>query len=179
VVDVERDPDRQPLSWGPIIAGVLTAIGVFVLLSLLAVALGLQAAPGFDPDDVTFASIVTSVIALVAFFVGGFVSAWSANVSEPGRALLNGFLVWALFLVVVFLVAAFGLGTALGAVSGFFDQIRVPIPEDVVPDDAIRVLKDAAWQSLLAFGLTAAAATLGGVVGARDEVRGFRTTRVR
>jgi hypothetical protein len=170
------DPDRQQLRWGPIWAGILTAIGVFVLASLAAVALGLQAAPGIEGQDLgVTASIVTSAITLVAFFIGGFVSSYSANLSEPGRALLNGFLVWSLFLVLVFLLAALGLGSALGEAGELFGRMRIPAAEvDVDATAAIRVLRDASWQSLLALGLTAVSAMLGGVVGAREDVRTWR-----
>src|SRR6478672_10589422 len=88
VVAPEPDPDRQQLKWGPIWAGVVAAFGIFLLLSMLAIALGLQAAPGVSGQDLGIgASIVTSVIILVAFFIGGFISSWSANLSDPGRAL--------------------------------------------------------------------------------------------
>ena len=38
--------DLQQLRFGPIFAGLMTAVGIFVLLTLPAIALGLQAAPG-------------------------------------------------------------------------------------------------------------------------------------
>ena len=99
-------PDLQQLRWGPIWAGLLMALGVFFLLSLAAIATGLQAAPGADEDDLGIVAVVaTSVIAIVSFFVGGFVAAWSAGVADPGRALLNGFLVWTLWLAIVILLA--------------------------------------------------------------------------
>jgi hypothetical protein len=172
VVATDPDPDRQQLKWGPIWAGVVAAFGIFVLLSMLAIALGLQAAPGVSGQNLGIgASIVTSIITLVAFFIGGFISAWSANLSDPSRALLNGFLVWSLFVAVVALLAALGVGSVLGAASNLFDQLRLPTDVNVNQAQAIQALKDASWQSLLALGLTAAAAALGGVVGARDEVR--------
>jgi hypothetical protein len=175
------DPDRQQLRWGPIWAGVLSAFGIFALLSLLAIALGLQEAPGLSDQELGLtASIVTSAVTLIAFFVGGYISSWSANLSDPGRALLNGFLVWALFLAIVVLLALFGLGTLLGAASNLFDRVLVP-PADVPvdPAQALQAMKDSAWTTLLALGLTAASAALGGVVGAREEVRAWTATAYR
>jgi hypothetical protein len=172
VVAPEPDPDRQQLRWGPIWAGVVAAFGIFLLLSMLAIALGLQAAPGVSGQDLGIgASIVTSVIILIAFFIGGFIGSWSANLSDPGRALLNGFLVWAVFLVAVLVLAALGAGSLLGAAANLFDQLRLPVDVNVDQQQALRVVKDASWQSLLALALTAAAAALGGVVGARDDLR--------
>ena len=176
--------DLQQLRWGPIFAGLLTAIGVFILLTMLAVARGLQAAPGTEEleDMGIVAILVTSVIALVSFFIGGFIATWSSGVSDPGRSLVNGFLVWALWLVAVALLGAFGIGAIAGAMGDLFGQVSAPSP-DVEVDELIQTLRDASWQSFLALSLTALSAALGGVVGAREDLRGAWTraarTRVR
>jgi ABC-type transport system involved in multi-copper enzyme maturation permease subunit len=189
VVDAAPDPDREQLRWGPIWAGLAAALGVFILLSMLAVAVGLEVAPvqptaGVDPDIITL--LVGSVIVLVAFFVGGFIAAWSAHVTDPARALLNGFLVWCLFLFVVAIIGALGVGTLVGAAANLFEAVR---PEQLTGvgadiegavaevEVAATDLQGAAWESLLALALSAAAAALGGVIGARDEVRNWRAVR--
>ena len=164
--------DLQQLRWGPIWAGLFLALGVFFLLSLAAIAIGLQAAPGAPDEDLGIVAIIaTSVIALVSFFLGGFVASWSAGLADPGRALLNGFLVWTLWLVVVVLLAAIGLGATVGAMADLFGEVTVSGP-DVDPAQLVDTLRSSAWETLLALGLTAAAATLGGAVGAREELRG-------
>jgi hypothetical protein len=172
IVAVADPPDIQQLRWGPIWAGLLMALGTFFLLSLAAIAVGLQAAPGAaDQEDLGIvAVIVTSVIALASFFIGGFVSSWSAGLTDPGRSALNGFLVWASWLVVVLLMAALGLGSLVGAMGELFGDINLSAP-DVEPEELVTMLRDSAWQTLLALGLTAAAATLGGLVGAREDLR--------
>jgi hypothetical protein len=166
-------PDRTQLRWGPIWAGLLTALGLFVLMTLAAIAIGLQAAPGADEGDTAMvAGIVTGIIALVAFFIGGFVSSWSAELSDNGRSLLNGFLVWALFLVLLMILAAFGAGSIFGAATNLLGDVSVNVPEvDVTPEQAIAGARESAWGSLLALALTAAAAALGGVVGSHESVR--------
>lgn len=164
--------DLQQLRWGPIWAGMLMALGVFFLLSLAAIATGLQAAPGADEEDLGMvAVVVTSAIALVSFFLGGFVSSWSAGVADPGRALLNGFLVWTLWLATVILLAALGFGAIVGAMGDLFGEVAVSGP-DIDPAQLVDILRSSAWQTLLALGLTAAASTLGGAIGARPELRG-------
>jgi hypothetical protein len=170
--------DVQQLRWGPIWAGLLTAIGVFFLLTLVAVTLGLQAAPGADPaeEDVGFVAVLaTSAIALVSFFIGGFVSSWSAGLADQGRSLLNGFLVWALWLVAVIVLALLGLGSFVGAAGEVFGQVAVdPAAIDapaVEGDELVSLVREGAWQTLLVLLLTAGAAALGGVVGARPELR--------
>ncbi|MBX3028551.1 MAG: hypothetical protein KF809_00190 [Chloroflexi bacterium] len=176
---VEATPaDLQQLKWGPIWAGLLMALGVFFLLSLAAIATGLQAAPGAAEEDLGMvAVVVTSAIAIVSFFLGGFVSAWSAGLSDAGRAILNGFLVWTLWLAIVILLAALGFGALVGAMGALFGDVAVTGP-DVDPAELVDILRSSAWQTLLALGLTAVAATLGGAVGAREELRGrWRTFR--
>ena len=52
------EADLQQLRWGPIFAGLLTAVGIFVLLTLPAIAVGLQAAPGVEKaEDMSFMAI--------------------------------------------------------------------------------------------------------------------------
>jgi hypothetical protein len=170
--------DLQQLRWGPIWAGVFMALGVFFLLSLAAIATGLQAAPGAPEEDLGIVAIIaTSAIALVSFFLGGFVSSWSAGLGDPGRALLNGFLVWTLWLVIVVVMAALGFGAIVGAMGDLFGEVAISDP-DVDPAELVDILRSSAWQTLLALGLTAAASTLGGAIGAREELRGrWRTLR--
>jgi hypothetical protein len=165
--------DLRSLRWGPIWAGLLTAIGAFFLMTLLAISLGLQAAPGVPQDEEGagfVAIIVTSGIALISFFIGGFVSSWSAGLVDQGRSLLNGFLVWSLWLVGVIVLAALGLGSFVGAVGDIFGQVALETPE-LERQEIVDLLRSGSWQTFLALALTAAAAALGGVVGARDEVR--------
>jgi hypothetical protein len=168
--------DLQPLRWGPIWAGLLTAIGVFFLLTLIAVTVGLQATPGMEPteDESGFVAVIaTSAIGLIAFFVGGFVASWSGGLADQGRSLLNGFLVWALWLVVVIALALLGLGSLVGAAGEVFGQVAIDPAIDapaVDPDELISLVRDGAWQTLLILLLTAASASLGGVVGARREL---------
>jgi hypothetical protein len=59
-----------------------------------------------------------------------------------------------------------------------FGQVVVDTP-DLEPAQLVDLLRDSAWQTLLALGLTALAAVLGGVVGAREELRGRWATMVR
>jgi hypothetical protein len=175
--DPAAPADLQPLRWGPIWAGLLTAVGVFFLLTLVTVTVGLQAAPGMEPTEAEtgfVAILATSVIGLVSFFIGGFVASWSAGLADPGRSLLNGFLVWALWLVAVFALALLGLGSFVGAAGEVFGQLAIdPGIEAPAVDtgDLVAAVRDGAWQTLLALLLTAASAALGGVVGARRELR--------
>src|SRR5688572_26567698 len=154
------------LSWGSIWAGLLTAFGIFVLLSLIALAAGLEAAPFADPPDNidVVASIVTGLFVAVAFAAGGFVAAWTALVTDPGRAILHGFLVWATFVLLLLLLVAAGLGGALGTATRVFTG-------EFTPEGAADLFTDAAWGTIFVLVLAMAAAILGALVATRDELR--------
>ena len=165
---------RDQVRWGSIAAGLVTAFTLFLLLSVLLLAVGMQGIRVGDPnvdEAAGIGAIITAAIALLSFFIGGFVAARSA--AAPGRmaGLLNGFLVWGLGLFVVLMLAGLGLGGLLGAAGDLFQQYRAagsPQP-DANPQDILSVIREAALPAFLSLLLPAAAAALGGLLGARDE----------
>jgi hypothetical protein len=150
-------PQSRAVRWGPIWAGLLTSFGVFLLLTLLAVGIGIQQVGGQDADLV--ATVAASIIGLVSLMVGGFVASWSAVQSDGARGLLYGFLVWALWIVLIVLLGAFGLGQLLGAFGGLLTSLQADVSQQEIIDAG-------SLQSFLALALTAAAAMLGGAIGA-------------
>jgi hypothetical protein len=174
VVDVGNGT-RDRVRWGPIWAGLVTAIALFLLLSAAAVAVGAQVVGGpADADEAGLAGgIVSAVIALLAFLVGGYVAARTAGVIGRGFGALNGFLVWALGIVIVLALAAFGLGSLFGASGDLFAQYRQmgqPQPEGVDPDSVIEGIRNGALGAFVAMLLPALAAALGGWLGSRETV---------
>ncbi len=165
---------RDRVRWGPIVAGLLTALGIFILASVLLVALGLQGVRVGDPnadDAAATGGIITAVIGLLAFFIGGLIAGRSAAVGGRVWGALNGFLVWALGLLLLILFAGLGVGGILGAAGDLFQQYRAagsPRP-DVDPGQVLQGIKDAAFPAFLGLALPALASTLGGFLGARDE----------
>lgn len=155
------------LRWGPIIAGLVTAFSTFLLLSLLAIGAGLASSTPNEGPDAAVATIVASLIALVSFFLGGFVAAWSAATTHAGRGALHGFLVWGTWLLTMLLLSGMGLGTIFGEVGSTLGNVRAP---DVEPEQVLDALTTGAFGTFLALALSALAATLGGVVGTHDEL---------
>ena len=101
---------RDKVRWGPIWAGLLTALGTFLLLSLLALAIGAQTVNTGAADAETASvgsGIATAIIGLLSFFLGGWVAARSATIRDRGSGLLNGFLVWALGTALILALTAF------------------------------------------------------------------------
>lgn len=178
-VELEVNPaagDEGLLNWGSIWAGLLTAFAVFVLLSLTALAAGLQAAPVGDPGEPRLgpqiAGILTGLFMVIAFFAGGFVAAWSARLAEPEPAILHGFLVWALWMLLLLVFVALGVGQALGIAAQVFGSEFVPGTDtNVSPAELVELFRDAAWQTLFAMILAVVSSILGALLATRDEVR--------
>lgn len=95
------------LSWGAVIAGTITFLSVFIVLSLITSALGfgLFSPENSNPFDGvgTGTAIWTIISLLLSFLVGGFV----AGLSARRTGILHGFLTWSLsVLVLVYFVAS-------------------------------------------------------------------------
>ncbi|MEP6662645.1 MAG: hypothetical protein ABJC04_03175 [Verrucomicrobiota bacterium] len=109
------------LSWRAVFAGVVGALGLHLLLSLIATGWGLAA---FDPlTDAQPAKnfgmgavIGWSICALLSLFFGG----WIAGRFNGGNKLtggLHGFLVWSVAMIATFGLIALGGGMALGGLT--------------------------------------------------------------
>ena len=161
---------KEGVDWGAVWGGLLTAIGLFILLSVLATAIGITAADdtavsGEDASRV--GGVVSAVLALLAFFVGGWVAGRMSGAHDHESGALNGFLVWALALVLILILAAFGAGAAFGTLAQSFGPV-VPGAE-VDPAVAADEAKAAAWIAFISLALAATAATLGGWLGAASD----------
>ena len=113
-VEVVVAGPRTIISWSSILAGALIALAVLVLLSVAALAAGLEVAPvgeGAEPlFGTAIASVVTGIFIVIAFGAGGLTAVWAAGLIESGPAILHGFLVWALALLLLLVLVALGLG---------------------------------------------------------------------
>lgn len=161
-VDAEgRDIARSDLiSWTSIGVGALTAFGLFVLLSAVALAGGLEAA---EPRLGIVGLLVSSLFVVLAFFAGGFNAAWTADLEEPESAIMHGFLVWALFVLLLMALVAAGIGGVIGGAGAVFSGAFEALDNTA--------LTDAAWASVFALVLAMASAILGALLAAREEVR--------
>jgi hypothetical protein len=166
---------RDRVRWGPIWAGLITALATFLLLTIAAVAIGAQAVDsGAEGDAAGIAGgVASAIIALLAFFVGGFVAGRTAGVVGRGYGALNGFLVWALGVVLILALAAFGLGSLFGASGDLFaqyQQMGQPQPEGVDPNAVIEGIRNGSLGAFVGMLLPAIAAALGGWFGSHEQV---------
>ena len=164
-VEVVVVEPRAIISWSSILAGALIALAVLVLLSVTALAAGLEVAPvgeGAEPlFGTAIASVVTGIFIVIAFGAGGLTAVWAAGLIESGPAILHGFLVWALALLLLLVLVALGLG-GFGGTATFLGGGFEP--------ETVEEFEDAAWATVLALALGAGAAVLGGVLATREEI---------
>ena len=175
-VNVAVGADRHDgVRWGPVWAGLLTALTLFLLLELLFYAFGwLDLDPG-EREPGTNRGLVTGVLALVAFFVGGLIAGATALWKGLFSGLLHGFLVWAVGVVAFIALTFFGASALLGSFGDLTSQLGVGPQEvqsstevsDAEAEEARTAAKDAAVPALLGLALPLGAAMLGGVIGSK------------
>ncbi len=168
---------RDSVRWGPIWAGLITAITTFLLLQLLAIGLGLV---GIGPNSNGGGGWVPAVVGLIAFFTGGAVAGMVSAVRGAATGLLNGFLVWALGTVLIVLLSALGLGQIFGALGNVVGQLgvlqggglsvpnNVPNP-DISPAQVAQAVRTGAIGAFFGLLISALASALGGFLGGRSS----------
>lgn len=108
------------LSWGAIFGGTFVALGVWILLYALGLALGLSSVDPADPGSAKSAGIGTgiwSLIApLIALFAGGLVASRTAGVMDKMGGALHGAVLWGLTTLAGVIIMGMALSSLLGAV---------------------------------------------------------------
>jgi hypothetical protein len=197
------DLGRDRVHWGPIVAGLLTALTVLLLLSLLGLAVGLttlnagaSATEGGPPADAGRNSAIWAAISgILSFGLGGYVAGRTAAVFNRGWGGLNGALVFMLAVPLILWLAGQGLGTVLGslgnlsgalasspnaaqAAQGAASQAQAAA-QNVQPSDIARAAEGArntAWATLAGSLVALAASAVGGFLGTRHPTARERTT---
>ncbi len=170
-------PRADQVRWGPLWAGLTIIVPVFLLGELLFLAVGV-----LDTGDSVSggtAGVVTGLIALVAFFVGGLVAGATAMWRGASTGLLHGILVWALGITAILVLTIIGGGALLGSAGNIASQLVDPATTigaatgaagqapDVSAAEAADAGRSAASWGLLGLGVTILASALGGLVGAK------------
>ena len=162
---------RDSARWGPIWAGLLTAITTFLLLQLLALGIGIM---GIGNN--AGGAWVSAIIGIIAFFTGGAVAGMTSAVRGAATGLLNGFLVWALGTVLILVLSALGLGSIFGALGNVVGQINPAAlggaaqnAPDVDPQQAIGAVRNGALGAFFGLLVAALASALGGYLGGRSN----------
>jgi hypothetical protein len=198
------DLGRDRVHWGPIVAGLLTALTSLLLLSLLGLAVGLTtvnagtaAAQGGPPPDAGRNSAIWAAVSgLLSFLIGGYVAGRTAAIFRRNWGMLNGALVFMLAVPLILWLAGQGLGTVLGSLGNLSGALASnpgaaqaaqsaaaqaqASAQTIQPVDVARAAEGArntAWGTLLGTLLGLGASALGGFLGTRQPTTTERTTR--
>ena len=198
------DLGRDRVHWGPIVAGLLTALTSLLLLSLLGLAVGLTtvnagtaAAQGGPPPDAGRNSAIWAAVSgVLSFLIGGYVAGRTAAIFRRNWGMLNGALVFMLAVPLILWLAGQGLGTVLGSLGNLSGALASnpgaaqaaqsaaaqaqASAQTIQPVDVARAAEGArntAWGTLLGTLLGLGASALGGFLGTRQPTTTERTTR--
>lgn len=166
---------RDSVRWGPVWAGLITALTTFLLLQLLAIGIGLV---DIGPGSQGGGGWVPALIGLIAFFTGGAVAGMTSAIRGAGSGLLNGFMVWALGTVLILLLSALGLGQLFGALGNVAGQVgpgalgnaanaAQGAAPNVSPQEAAQAVRAGAIGAFFGLLFSALASALGGYLGGR------------
>jgi hypothetical protein len=153
---------RDRIRWGPVWAGIVTAIGSYLFLQLALISVGVTE----FGDTAGDAAIISGIAALVAFFIGGLMTGATAMWQGADDGVLHGIVMWFAALVAIIVFSAVGSGVALGSfdTTDVFDEFAL---DELDVDQANEDAQDAAGKALLALTLGLAAAAGGGALGAK------------
>ena len=110
------------VKWGPVFAGAVSAFAMFVLFAAfwLAIAYSNIGGGGESDLDVNVTGIANNLgwylagSAIVAIFIGGFISGWFSGLRGAGAGAFDGLLAWG---VTVFGTLVLGTPSVLGALG--------------------------------------------------------------
>src|SRR5438270_277621 len=89
-------PVRSRVSWGAILAGVMTSIALYFLLSVLGVAIGATVTyRNGDVADISLAAAIWAIITLMlSLFAGGCVASQCTVGETKGESVIYGVVLW-------------------------------------------------------------------------------------
>jgi hypothetical protein len=133
---------RSRVSWGAIAAGAMVALTIYIVLTMVGVALGIELAVRGAGDQVgAGAAIYSIVVLLLAMFFGGWATSRLAVGESKLEAVLYGLILWGvLFLGMVWLLSA-GVRSGFGALFGTASGVYATEEGRVDPDRVARDLK--------------------------------------
>jgi hypothetical protein len=113
---------RSRVSWGAIAAGAMVSLAIFVLLTLLGVALGVEVAvrgTSYSSSNIGAGAAIYSILSLaLAMFFGGWSTSRLAVGESKLEAVLYGVILWGLLFAGLLWLVSTGVRTGFSAVVG-------------------------------------------------------------
>jgi hypothetical protein len=124
-------PVRTRISWGAIFAGVMVALPLYFLLTLLGAAIGLSVHGRVRAENIATGAAVWAIAStLISLFVGGFVASQCTVGENKGEAALYGVIVWGVVFGMLLWL------TATGVRAGFHAMVGLAANGQTAPRDA-------------------------------------------
>lgn len=163
------DERRDRIRWGPVWAGALTTLSTYVVLQLLFFALGWLDLGFGGGGNSTVRAVVSGVLGLVAFFLGGAAAGASSLWHRANDGMVNGVVSWAVTVTALLALALIGGGALLGSLADvatqFADLRNAGSGVDIAR--AAETARDTAGWAALGLGLSMVASAIGGSIGAK------------
>lgn len=125
-------PAMPRISWGAILGGTFSALGIWALLYAFGLAVGMSSV---DPDNVrslkgsgVFAGIWGVLAPLLALFVGGVVAGRLSGVFGRGQGALHGLIMWGLATVAGAYVVAMVISTVVAGAGRLAVEAGAGLP---------------------------------------------------
>ncbi len=117
--DINLVKVADQVRWGPIMAGLFTALTTLAVLAVLGLAIGLSSYDANDPLGAfgIGAGIWGAISAIIAFALGGYMAGGTARVRGNDSGMLNGALVWIVAIPLMLFLLSSGLGALLGTAT--------------------------------------------------------------
>ncbi|HJU12719.1 MAG TPA: hypothetical protein VJ728_17675 [Candidatus Binataceae bacterium] len=118
---IHRPGVLRPISWGALFGGVMVSLAFQLLLTILAIGIGLSfVRPATaNPNEAGLgAGIWWGIVYLVSLIIGGYFAARLSGMAGIGDGIMHGILTWAFGLLVTFYLLTTAIGSILGGVLG-------------------------------------------------------------
>lgn len=130
--------------WSSVLAGVFTVMVAIALFTVLGIALGLSTFEAEQRQNFGIGAGIYGVIAaLIAFALGGYMSARTTAVAGRGNAVLNGLMVWIVTVPLIVNLIGTGIGSLLGTATNLATtaastaaQVAAPVAGQIADDVA-------------------------------------------
>lgn len=158
---------RSRVNWGPILGGVATAFAVYMLISLLGVAIGFSVQDDVSQENLTLGAAAWATLTIVvALFVGGWVCSRCTVGEDRTEAVLYGTILWGTMFVILLLLAGLGLSMGISAMIGVSQGQQIA---GINQEAAADMSTQAAWWAFGGTLLSILAAVGGALAGAKTE----------
>ena len=112
------------VAWGGVWSGFLFSLGIFLLLTVLGMAIGISAVGIGTSDGASArslgvgAAVWGAVTLLIALFVGGWVATRAGMVHDGATGMIEGVLIWVLSILTLIYMASSGVALLASGVFG-------------------------------------------------------------